>query len=108
VVQAPVHSVGQDHPLATLIGRVVDRLLDVPVLEFDADGFDFDQERKLGVDLDREIAEGAADAVLACEFGVLVIAEEIAQDILHDRHRVRLGDVACLLLNQNVLKRLEL
>ncbi len=82
MIQPPADAIGEYDPLAPMICCVVDRLLDMSVFEFEADRLHLDQECQLCIELDCEVAERAADAVLAGELGILVIAEYFAQGVL--------------------------
>ena len=95
-IDLPVHTIGEGNPVGTLIGGIVDSLLDVLVLERKADRFNFYQQREFTVQLDREIAIRAANHMFGGDLRELVVAEELVQEIRHDHHGVRLVDVARL------------
>ena len=93
-IDFPTDSVGEDHPFNALVCSVIDGLAEVGIVEFDAGGFDFDEEADGVVDADGEITEGSADLLLAGEFGVFVEAEDVCEDVFDEGDGIGFGDVA--------------
>lgn len=77
LVHPPRVAVRQANPLYALVVSVVDSLFDMLILKFAADSFDFKQECKTALELDREVAQRAANHVLPSDFGVLVVSKDL-------------------------------
>lgn len=92
-VDAPLGGVGEDDPVDALIGGVVDGLLDVGILEFAADGLGLEEDDDLAIELDREVAVGAADGELGGDLEVLLIAEDFAEEVVEEDDGVGFVDV---------------
>src|ERR1043166_7724189 len=61
LVATPDDAVRESNPIATLVRGVVDYLLDVAVLQIEADSLDLQQEGQRTIKVHREVAEGAPD-----------------------------------------------
>jgi hypothetical protein len=98
VVEPPRDSVREDYPFDALVGGVVHGLLHVAVAQSNADGLDLDQLDDLAVDLHGQITERPPNREFPRQFGVLVVAEHLRQDVFDERHGVGFRHVAGLLL----------
>lgn len=99
-----VDAIGEHKPLNPLIGAIVQCLAQVIVIEVKSRGFDLHQEAHLSIDADSEVTERPSDLMLAGEFRIFVIAEEISENVFYHGDRVGLGYVALALRLGNGLK----
>src|SRR4030095_542198 len=80
-VNAPKYSIRQDYPVNTCIGGIINRLLDVTILQLRVDSLGFDQKLDGAFSLDRQITEGSPNGVLGGQLGVFIVAEDVRQHV---------------------------
>lgn|SRR5690606_23581626 len=68
LVHPPRVAVRQANPLYALVVSVVDSLFDMLILKFAADSFDFKQECKTALELDREVAQTCCESWASPDF----------------------------------------
>ena len=66
-IHAPSNSIGQEDPINALVCRVVDRLPDVLILEFETNCLDFDQRSNYAVDFGRKVAVIPPNCILCSD-----------------------------------------
>src|SRR4051812_46633953 len=64
LVDSPLDTVAQYHPIDALIGGIIDRLFDMRVLQLKTDGLGLDQHGELPVKRYRQIAVSSANREL--------------------------------------------
>jgi hypothetical protein len=93
LVDLPDLSVGKDYPIDSLVGCVIDSLLEVLVVKGQADGLGFDEEEQGVINLDRKVHECPPDSVLRCDFGILIITENLGEAVRDNGHSVGLPGI---------------
>src|SRR6187402_443471 len=85
--------------------RVVDGLLDVVVLQLEANGLDLDEEQVLAIgQLDPKVTPRASNRAFRCDFCVLVVAEQLREGVLDECDGVGLVDISGLRRCENRLE----
>jgi len=79
-IQTPLCTVRENDPLDTLAGCIGNRLVEMVVVEFRRDSFDFDDDEVLSVPSDNEVREASLDAILTSEIVERIPTKGIADD----------------------------
>ncbi|MEJ1972634.1 MAG: hypothetical protein WDM96_09290 [Lacunisphaera sp.] len=82
-------------------------MFDVRLLQVGVERLHLDEDGELAVHLHRQIAVRALDLILGSDLGIFIVAEEVGEDVFHERRRIGFADVTRLRLFDQRLIALE-